>query len=151
MRNKIILLLMFVFLGAGITVEKSDKIQDLVGFSNMRGFSTLETSSLPLNGGTLTGALFGTSASLSSNFEVGGYASLSQAFIRNAFIQGSKVASGSNAYQAEFVSTGTVSLNFQGTSADKGTCLQLQNTTGTPVYARVVGTTLTINTLECRN
>ena len=107
---------MFVFLGAGITVEKSDTVKDFVGFSNMRGFSTLPDDTSQ------------------SSLTVGG------------------VASGSaGTYLAEFVSTGTVSLNFQGTSSNKGTCIQLQNTTGTPVYARVVGTTFTINTTECRN
>ena len=151
MKNKIILVLIFVFLGAGFTVQKSEKVKDaLVGFTTTRGFSTLAESGLPLSGGTLTGALIGTSASLSSNFEVGGYASLSRGFVRNAFVQGSNVASGSSAYQAEFVSTGTVSLNFQGTATAKGTCFQLQNTAGLPVYLRVVGTTVTVNTIKCR-
>ena len=46
MRNKIILALMVLFLGAGVTIENSDKAKDMVvgGFSNMRGFTTLQSS-----------------------------------------------------------------------------------------------------------
>jgi len=45
-RNKIILLLMTLFLGTAVTVEKSDTVKDaLVGFATTRGFSTLESNS----------------------------------------------------------------------------------------------------------
>lgn len=117
MKNRIIIILITLFLGGAVTIENSDKAKEtLSGFSNMRGFSTL-----------------------------------SDEVTHGSLVVGGTASGSAGTYLGEFTSTGTVSLNFQGTSANKGTCFQLQNTTGTPVYARVVGTTFTINTLECRN
>lgn len=95
-------------------------------------------------------AFFDDTASVSGNFEVIGTASASKAFVTKSFVVGSNLASSSTAYVAEFVSAATTSVLFGGSSATLGTCLQLKNTTGGTVYARVVGTTWTVNALECR-
>lgn len=70
-------------------------------------------------------------------------------FVTDSLVAGSSTASSSTTYIAEFISTATPSLNFTSTGS-VGSCLQLTNTVGQNVYARVVGTTLTINTLSCR-
>lgn len=62
---------------------------------------------------------------------------------------GSSTASGSSVYAAEFVSSATTSINFTGTSINKGTCLQMKNTLGVPVYVRIVGTILTVTQVSC--
>jgi len=93
------------------------------------------------------------SASVSLNFEATGYASASQGFFTTDIIVGHNVASSSSTYVAEFgggAGTATVSLLFGSSDASsKGTCLQMKNTIGTWVYARVVGTTWTVNTIPC--
>ncbi len=98
-------------------------------------------------------------ASVSGNFQTAGRiraGTASHSFTGDLntssnLIVGSATASSSGgAYVAEFVSTATVSVLFQGTASNKGTCLQLQNTTGNPVYARVVGTTFTVSAVSCR-
>ena len=85
-------------------------------------------------------------ASVSGNFEISGTASGSTGFFTKFVIGLSKVAS-SSAYDLEVGpgTTATASLLFSG----KG-CIQMLNTAGAPVYLRVVGTTLTVNQLECR-
>lgn len=91
----------------------------------------------------------GSIGTLDTLFEVGGTASVATLFATTKIVAGSGTASAS-AYTAEFVSTGTTSVLFGGSSTTLGTCLQLKNTTGQPVYARVVGTTWTVNAQECR-
>ena len=46
MKNKILVFLMVLFLGAGVSIEKSDKVREVVagGFSSMRGFATLDAT-----------------------------------------------------------------------------------------------------------
>lgn len=95
-------------------------------------------------------AFFDGTASVAGNFEVIGTASASKAFVTTSFVVGSNVASSSTAYVAEFVSTATTSVLFGGSSATLGTCLQMKNTTGGTVYARIVGTTWTVNAIKCR-
>lgn len=95
-------------------------------------------------------SFFDDTASVSGAFEVGGYASASSAFVTTNIVVGSNVASSSTGYVAEFVSTATTSVLFGGSSTTKGTCLQMKNQAGAPVYARVVGTTWTVNAISCR-
>lgn len=95
-------------------------------------------------------------ASVSTNFEVGGVASAATLIVKTSLLSGSgRSASSSTAYIAEFgtADTGTVSLLFGGNSSAAGTCLQLKDTAGNWVYARVVvgGTGLTVNTTECHD
>ena len=88
-------------------------------------------------------AFFDGSASVAGDFEVVGRASASRLFVGS-------VASASTTYTAEFTSTATTSVLFGSTSTTQGTCLQFTNTAGQAVYARIVGTTWTVNALRCR-
>ena len=94
------------------------------------------------------------SATLDANFVVASAGYNNQwngnFLLKDNLVVGSLIASGSNAYVAEFSNPATVSINKQGTSSNKGTCIQLQNTTGAPVFLRVYGTTLTVNAIKCR-
>ena len=94
-------------------------------------------------------AFFDGTASVAGDFEVIGTASASKAFVTTSFVVGSNVASSSTVYVAEFVSTATTSVLFGGSSTTLGTCLQMKNTAGQPVYARVIGTTFTVSAVEC--
>ncbi len=86
------------------------------------------------------------SATLDANFTV---TSASFSILTGSnFVVGSTTAS-SSLYTAEFVSTGTTSINFGGTSTTKGTCLQMRNTAGVPVYLRVNTTTVSVTTVKC--
>lgn len=120
------------------------------------------TGTLTINAFTLGGALTGnsnnitgvsqlgaTNASVSTKFEAL-TASISNIFAKTSIVAGGSTASSSNAYVAEFVSTATTSVLFGGSSATLGTCLQLKNTVGATVYARIVGTTFTVSTVSCR-
>ena len=95
-------------------------------------------------------AFFDGTASVATDFEVVGYASAGNAFVARNLVVGLNVASSSTAYVAEFVSTATTSVLFGGSSATLGTCLQFKNTEGQTVYARIFGTTWTVNANECR-
>ncbi|OGM98980.1 MAG: hypothetical protein A2915_03395 [Candidatus Yanofskybacteria bacterium RIFCSPLOWO2_01_FULL_41_34] len=108
----------------------------------------LLTGALEVNGKTF---LDGT-ASVAVDFEVVGYASAGNAFITRNLVVGSNVASSSTAYVAEFVKAGTASMYFGSSDGTKGSCLQLTDTAGKPVYARVYvgGTALTVSTVSCR-
>ena len=87
-------------------------------------------------------SFFDGTASVGGAFEVVGRASASQLFVNSA--------SSSTAYTAEFSSNATTSILFGSRSTTQGTCLQFTNTAGQAVYARIVGTTWTVNALECR-
>src|SRR3990167_10327472 len=71
-RNKIIVVLLFLFFGTAITfvVENSDKAKDILagGFSNMRGFATLTTSDVVTVKVTVSSANFENLAT--SSFEL---------------------------------------------------------------------------------
>src|SRR3989338_4154261 len=138
-----------------------------VAYSRFRVGTTGYTSDIDAaNDLLITGGLevdgnvfFDCKASVSGNFQTAGRiraGTASHSFTGDLntssnLIVGSATASSSGgAYVAEFVSTATVSVLFQGTASNKGTCLQLQNTTGNPVYARVVGTTFTVSAVSCR-
>jgi len=84
-----------------------------------------------------------------TKFEVLGTASSTIGFVSQSLVVGGKTASSATAYIAEFKSTATPSVFF-GSSGSKGSCLQLTNTLGKPVYARVVGTTWTVDAQSCR-
>ena len=95
-------------------------------------------------------------ASVSSNFEVSGIASASTLVSKTSLLAGSgRTASSSTAYVAEFgtLDTGSVGLLFGGNSASKGTCLQLKDTAGNWVYARINAgqTSFTINSVQCHD
>src|SRR3989344_3119572 len=115
----------------------------------------------------ITGALetdgnvfFDGKASVSSNFQMSGRfvsdTAASHSFtgdlnITSDLVVGSATASGTaNMYTAEFVSTATTSVLFGGSSTTQGTCLQMKNTTGGAVYARILGTTFTVNATSCK-
>ncbi len=86
------------------------------------------------------------SANLDANFTI---ASAGFGFATGSnFVAGSTTAS-SSVYTAEFVSTGTTSINFTGSSTTKGTCFQMRNTAGVPVYLRVNTTTVSVTTVKC--
>ena len=94
------------------------------------------------------------SASVSTNFEVGGVASAATLISKTSLLASSgRSASSSTIYVAEFgtAKTATVSVLFGGNSASQGTCLQLKDTAGSWVYARVNvgGTAFVVNTNEC--
>jgi hypothetical protein len=106
----------------------------------------LITGSLEVDGPSY----FDSTASVAGAFEVIGRASASSAFVTTSLVVGSNTASNS-LYTAEFggADTATVSILFGGDNSSKGTCLQMKNTIGAWVYARIVGTTWTVNSLEC--
>jgi len=115
------------------------RFQNAAGTTNVL---TIDTTNTRVGVGNIGGTL-------DTLFEVGGTASVSTLFSTTKIVAGSGTASAS-AYTAEFVSTGTTSVLFGGSSTTLGTCLQLKNTTGQPVYARVNGTTLTVSAIACR-
>lgn len=103
-------------------------------------------------------AFFDGKASVSGNFQTAGRfiaGTASHSFtgdfnITSNLIVGSATASSSaGLYVAEFVSAATTSVLFGGSSGTLGTCLQMKNTTGGVVYARIVGTTWTVNATKC--
>lgn len=100
-------------------------------------------------------AFFDGTASVASDFEVTGYASASKGFFQTDIVVNHNVASSSSIYVAEFgggAGTATVSIMFGSSSASsKGTCFQMKNDVGTWVYARIVGTTWTVNSIKCHN
>ncbi|MEK7536920.1 MAG: hypothetical protein AAB584_00530 [Patescibacteria group bacterium] len=77
-------------------------------------------------------ARVGTTGYQDTIFEVGGTASV-----------------GTNLNVGE-VSTATTSIIFETSSTTKGVCLVMTNTAGTVQYLRLFGSTLTINTTDCR-
>src|SRR3989338_6735314 len=85
-----------------------------------------------------------------TKFEVLGTASSTIGFVSQSFVVGGKTASSATAYIAEFVSTATPSILFGSSGGTKGTCLQMTNTAGGTVYARIIGTTWTVNAQNCR-
>ncbi len=119
----------------------------------------------------ITGALevdgnvfFDGKASVSGNFQTAGRiraGTASHSFTgdfsvsSNLLIGGTTASNSSGLYVAEFgggSGTATVSLLFGSSSASsKGTCFQMKNVAGEWVYARVVGTTWTVNQLECHD
>src|SRR3989338_6628180 len=108
-------------------------------------------------------AFFDAKVSVSGNFETSGRiraGTASHSFtgdlsVSSNFLVGSSTASQSSGlYTAEFgggsTNTATVSILFGSSAASsKGTCFQMKNETGDWVYARVIGTTWTVNSLEC--
>lgn len=111
-------------------------------------------------------AFFDSKASLSGNFQMSGRfiadTAASNSFtgslnVTKSLVVGATTASSSTGYggyTAEFNSAtvGTASFLFAGgrdAVSTTGTCFQMKNTSGNWVYARVVGTTWTVNTLEC--
>jgi len=62
---------------------------------------------------------------------------------------GASAASGAGGFVAQFLSTGTTSIDFD-SGTGKGTCFIMVNNAGTRTYVRIVGTTLTANTTSCR-
>src|SRR3989344_7895837 len=92
-------------------------------------------------------AFFDGTASVSGTFEAMGTASSSNAFVSRNLVVGSNVASSSSIYTSEFggFDPATVSILFGGNSSSNGTCFQMKNTVGAWVYARIVGTTWTVN------
>src|SRR3989344_8512871 len=94
-------------------------------------------------------AFFDGTASVAGTFEAMGTASASNAFVSRNLVVGSNVASSSSIYTAEFggFDPATVSILFGGDSSSTGTCFQMKNTAGAWVYARIVGTTWTVNAL----
>lgn len=74
--------------------------------------------------------------------------SLDDLFVTDDAVIGATAASGSSLV-LEITSTATTSVGFE--SGDgKGTCFEMRSTAGTIVYARVVGTTWTVNTTSCK-
>ncbi|MBI3273713.1 MAG: hypothetical protein HYZ69_01075 [Candidatus Colwellbacteria bacterium] len=92
-------------------------------------------------------------ASTSGAFESVGRASASSMFVTTDLVVGSNVASSSSIYTAEFGGSdaATVSILFGGNSSSNGTCFQMKNTAGAWTYVRIVGTTWTVNALDCNN
>jgi O-acetyl-ADP-ribose deacetylase (regulator of RNase III) len=104
-------------------------------------------------------------ASVSGNFQTSGrfiadtaasHSITGDLLLTDALVVGSTTASNSGAtYVAEFgggSGTASVSILFgSSTASSKGTCLQLKDSTGAWVYARVAngGSTFTINTIKC--
>lgn len=82
-------------------------------------------------------------------FEVGGTASATTVIGATNVIAGGTTTSSSTIYSAEFTSTGTTSVLFGGSSSTTGTCLQLKNSAGGNVYARINGTSWSITTIKC--
>jgi len=129
------------------------------------------SGALTINAFTLGGAITGGSnnitgignfsavnASLSVNFEALGYASAAKVFGTTDVVAGSGTASSSSVYTGEFTSSGTTAstsilLAPSSSTTTKGTCIQLKDSTGAWVYARVVngGTTFLVSTTKCHN
>ena len=124
------------------------------GTSSFDGFTTFVNASssgnFELTAGT--GALFGINAggNINTMLEIGGTASISTVFAVTKFVTGADTASNS-LYTAEFGGddTSSVSILFGSNSSSVGTCFQMKNTVGAWVYARIEGTTWTVNTTEC--
>jgi len=119
-----------------------------IGVNSGSGALTINAFTL---GGAVTGGaqnitglgnLTSTNASVSNTFEVSVSASISKVFATSNLVGGSATASSSATYSSELVSSAaTNSLNFSATGG-KGTCLQMTDITGVPVYLRVIaGTT----------
>lgn len=95
-------------------------------------------------------------ASVSSNFEVVGYASASKGFFQTNLVVGSNVASSSTVYTAEFGtptvgSAGFLFANGANSASTTGTCFQLKDTAGKWIYMRFNSgaTTPTLSTIKC--
>ncbi len=101
---------------------------------------TSATARMAINGG----------ANTDTTFEVGGTASVTTLLATTNLVAGGNTASSSTVYSAEFLSTGTTSINFGGSSATLGTCLQMKNSAGGNVYARINGANAwSITTIKC--
>src|SRR3989338_282866 len=133
-------------LGGAITGGSND----ITGLGNLAGVNASGTGTFEAATGkflTLTNdnaliALTG-SATISVNFEALGYASASSLFATNNIIVGGATASSSSIYSGEFTTKSTTaSASFlfapSSTTTSKGTCLQLKDTVGNWVYARVL-------------
>lgn len=114
-------------------------------FQNAAGTTTVLTVDT-----TNTRFLIGKSGSVPlTTLEVGGTASATTMLATTNLVAGGSTASSSTIYSAEFLSTGTTSINFGGSSTTLGTCLQLKNSTGGNVYARINGTSWSITAIKC--
>lgn len=128
-------------------------------FQNAAGSTsvlTIDTTNTRVGIGKTPSTTFDVSgtASVSSNFEAGGYASASTGFFTTNVVVGNRVASSSSTYVAEFGNnkTGTASFYFGGgDAATLGTCFQLKSTTGAWIYMRFNqgSTTPTLSTIRC--
>ncbi|MEK7603683.1 MAG: hypothetical protein AAB461_01005 [Patescibacteria group bacterium] len=91
-------------------------------------------------------------ASVTTGFEVVGYASAKDSFVTRSLVIGNNVASSNTAYSAEFGGgggTATVSLLFGSSSvSSKGTCLQMKNMDGEWVYLRIKGELGTVSSMS---
>ena len=100
-------------------------------------------------------AFFDGTASVTTGFEVVGYASATNAFVTTSLVVGNNVASSTAAYFAEFggSSTGTASFLFAGgNSSAKGSCFQLKDSVGKWIYMRfnTGATTPALSAISCR-
>lgn len=116
-----------------------DTTFEVGGTASISGFTRFGGNASVAGDFELTGtsSIFGINAGGKTNttFEVGGTASISGALYL---------------YSAPtIIRTGTVSMVFTGGAA-VGTCLVMANTAGTVTYVRIVGTTVTANTTDCR-
>lgn len=70
-------------------------------------------------------------------------------------VRGTVTSQSSGLYTAEFgggAGTATISLLFgSSTASSLGTCFQMKNTVGDWVYARILGTTWTVNYVKCHS
>lgn len=128
-------------------------------FQNAAGSATIltiDTTNTRVGVGKTPSTTFDVSgsASVSLNFEAGGYASASTGFFQTGLIVGNNTASSSATYVAEFGNSKTGTASFYlggGNSATKGTCFQLKSTTGEWIYMRFNqgATTPTLSTIRC--
>lgn len=65
-------------------------------------------------------------------------------------ITGGVASASLTAYSAQFNSAATSSVLFGTSSTNKGTCLQMKDTTGANVYVRINGSSFVINSISCR-
>src|SRR3989338_817111 len=148
-------------LGGAITGDSNN----ITGLGNLAGVNASGTGTFEAATGKFTtltadGSLITISKSVTAsvNFEVVGYASASNLFSTNNVIVGGATASSSTIYSAEITSSGTTAstsilLAPSSSTTSKGTCLQLKDTQGNWVYARVLsgGTAFTVSTTKCHN
>lgn len=104
-------------------------------------------------------------ASVAGNFQTSGRfiadTAASHSFVGDLILTSNLIARGtvtsqsSGLYTAEFggnAGTATISLLFgSSTASSKGTCFQMKNTVGDWVYARILGTTWTVNYVKCHS
>ncbi len=125
-----------VGINAGATINTAFEVG---GTASISGLALFGGSASVAGDFELTGAtsIFGINAGTKTDttFEVGGTASISGAL---------------KLYSAPTItSTATASMIFT-SGTTKGTCLVMANTAGTVSYLRIVGTTPTVTTVDCR-